>query len=454
MILVNPNDRLWFTCPPMSLACLSTALKKAGQPVRVVDLGVERSPLSVLRECLAREERPVVGITSNVATMRRGLQIAAFVRKVKPSATVVFGGPHPSIIASRLLPRHCDAVLSGEGDLVVADLAEGKPFREIPGTVYWDGGLRESPRNGYVEDLDSLPFPDWEEFRLRRYRYPGRIPALPLMTSRGCPYSCINCTKVIHGNRLRTRSPGSVIEEIRQGIANWGIREVQIWDDNFTLDLPRAKEILRQIIRHGLHRKIRFLIPSGIRADIYDEELFDLFARAHFYFVAVALESGSQEIINRMGKKLDLSKAERTVRALTRRGIRVALFFMMGFPFETLEYMERTIDFAMSLPAHHAYFFMVVPFPGTPLYDMVLERGRFVGDPAMGLPCYDEALSCFTVDQYTREELAEQLKRAYRRFYYRPRQIARTLIPLLRDPQDLKFVATTAGRLLMKGRRV
>jgi len=456
VLLVNPPEASWFAYPSLALLYLGGALEAAGHRVEVLDgnAGTDLRRVLARRLRSAGEAPPVVGFTANVTTWQTVRRLCRFTKRLAPEALVVVGGPHPTCVPKHTLTPDIDVLVLGEGEETLVELLSGRPWEEVSGLAYREDGKVKVSRRPAPNDLDRLPLPAWHLIDLRRYRHPWRKPTGFLVTSRGCPYRCLNCTKAVHGTRYRTHSVGRVLQEVKLLVERFGVREVQVWDDNFTLQPERVKEICRGLIRGGWSRRARFALPSGIRGDIDDVEMFELLARANFYYAGIAFESGNQEVVRRLGKDLDLERARGTVRLARRVGLRVGAYFMLGLPFETTEEMEETIRFACSLPVHHGYFFLTVPLPGTGLYEIVARQGCFLVDLVQGAPFFDSGKAVFEMPQFRAEDVERMFRRAYRRFYLRPRQVLRTAGALLRSGDDLGLALSSFLRLVVRGRRL
>ncbi len=456
VLLVNPPEASWFTYPSLALLYLGGGLQAAGYPVEILDgnAGTDLRRRLVRRLGNDGERRPVVGFTANVTTWHTVRRLCRFTRRLAPEALIVVGGPHPTCVPEATLTPDVDVLVLGEGEETLVELLSGRPWEEIPGLAYCENQEVKVSRRPPPENLDHMPLPAWHLVDLRRYRHPWRQPTGFLVTSRGCPYRCLNCTKAVHGTRYRTQSVSRVLREVEHLVDRVGVREIQVWGDNFTLQPERVKEICRGIIGGGWSRRVRFGLPNGIRGDIDDVEMFELLARANFYYAGIAFESGNQEVVYQLGKELDLERARETVNLARRVGLRVGAYFMLGLPFESLEQMEETIRFACSLPVDHCYFFMTVPLPGTGLYDMVAREGRFLVDLVEGAPFFDSGKVVFEMPHFRAEDVERIFRRAHRRFYLRPRQVLRTTAALLRSGDDLGFALRCFLRLVVRGRRL
>jgi radical SAM superfamily enzyme YgiQ (UPF0313 family) len=318
-----------------------------------------------------------------------------------------------------------------------------------------NGAIITTPKAQFIENLDALPFPAYDLVNFSDYYHPGLKPTILMSSSRGCPYHCINCSKMIHGDSYRVRSPENVIEEIMLAVSKYHVKEIQFWDDNFTLNPCRVKKICELILQKNYHKKLRFSVPAGIRADIYDKEMFDLMKKAGFYILSVAVESGNQNIIDKIEKKLDLSKVPENIKKIKEHGFRIILYFMMGFPFETSSSMKKTVRFASSLPGNHIHFFSVTPFPGTKLFDIWNNERKKNLDYQRNMASYDANLSEIRSKEETRL-LKKMTRRGYLLFYANPTRLLDTFLLLCKERtllNDMSFLLSTLWKIATRGHR-
>lgn len=454
MILIIPSSKFsrWFICPHLGIAYIAASLEKIGEKVVVIDCQYERDFKRRIREDIKYHR--MVGFTVNVANIGETLEIASFIRSNYPEKKIVMGGPLATAIYEKLIPQYADIVVLGEGEETIKEIVTISDLSRIKGIAWWqDGEIRLNPKRELIQDLDSIPYPAWHLVDLSKYRPSLLRKFTIMMTSRGCPYDCINCTKIIHGYKYRERSIPNVIGEIDYLVEKFGIKEIHFWDDMFTYKPERVKRLCEAIIKKR-YKRLRFAIPAGIRADINDEEMFKLMREAGFYFVIVAVESGVQKVVDGLGKRLNLEKVKDTINTLRKLNFRTGVFFMLGTPFDNLNTMQKTIDFAKQLKVHHAYFFITTPFPGTKLYELIKNKGRFLKDPTYLSCVYDEGKPVFEIDELKAEDVEKMFKRAYREFYLRPSQIARVIKGIIKDPPELVLLFKQGSRILFKGRRI
>ena len=374
--------------PPLGLLYLSAVLKKAGYTeVRVL----HPDALGLGEEDIERELRAflpdIVGLSAITAEGRSMHSLARLVKKVSPGALVAAGGPHPTGYTADCLENPAiDVAVRGEGELtfleIVRNREAGKGFDGIRGVSHRRGGeIVTEPDREFIEDLDSLPYPDWDALDYGAY---GRlVPQTPvlygqkyatLLTSRGCPYRCTFCHNVM-GKRYRAHSPQRVLAEIAALRSRLGVKHLELADDTFNFDRERTKAILRGLAAAEPGLK---LYLCGLRVDILDEESIDLMARAGIVYAAAGLESGSPRMQEVLKKNIDLEKFRTLSARLAERGIFTTVGFMLGSPGETPAEVLATLRYAWSLKSHTAMFAFCHGYKGTELGDG-LAAGKALG---------------------------------------------------------------------------
>jgi anaerobic magnesium-protoporphyrin IX monomethyl ester cyclase len=456
--------------PPLGLAYIAAVLEQAGHEVGILDCVVEgfhrlsRQPDGRQRNGLDGEDllravegfRPgLVGVSSLFSAQSAAAHhVCSLVKRVDPGIITVMGGAHPSSVPEEVLAdRNVDLTVLGEGEATLLRLVEalecGEPLPSDPsGLAFRSGGeFRIHPPASYLADLDSLPMPARHLLPMKRYfeyRSPHgtvvrRHPCTNMITSRGCPAQCSFCSiHTVWGRRFRWHSAERVIGEIESLIGEYGVREIQFEDDNLTLNKPRIRQICQTIIDRRID--LTWTTPNGVATWALDEKLLDLMRRAGCYHIAIAVESGSQEVLDRLiHKPLDLRRVPPIVQAARRLGMGVSAFFVVGFPGETKADIEKTFDYAMNLGADHIHFFTATPYPGTALYRECLEKGML--RPPVDYTSLRVGRPVFDTPEWTAAELAEMTRAAQARFY---RQTA------VRRP--IRFAATVARKFAREPR--
>jgi len=320
----------------------------------------------------------------------------------------------------------------GEGEETILDLmarlGRGTAgWRDVPGISFRDKGeVVHTPDRPLIRDLDSIPFPARHLLPLDRYQtiHTGRKRFATLVTSRGCPGKCMFCFRPF-GRNLRYRSMDNVMGEVRELVERFRVEEISILDDAFTLDRDRVAEFCDRVSASGL--RFAWRLGNGTRVDLIDDELLKMMKRAGCYEVAFGIESGDDEVLRKIGKEITTAQVERAFAAAKRAGMETIGFFMIGHPFDTVETMRKTIDFAIRLDPTYAQFTMSTPLPGTALWTWVKKHGRsLIGDDVTKLD-FLGATPHYETDGFTAADARRMYRRAYRRFYIRPRYIWRSI---------------------------
>jgi len=438
-IAAKPVFLLPQVAPPMGLLYLAAYLReKFDTDIRIVNQRKDNCSVEELAKHAVDFGADVVGISALTPSAHEVPPLTCMIRKGLPNALIVLGGPNVTASgADAMAGTEADAAVSGEGELTLEALINawfdgGRDLSKIPNLMWRapDGSVVRNPgETPLVEDLDSLPFPAYDLIDMKDYWKSLSFTPIPhrkyisLFTSRGCPYKCIYCHRVFE-KRFRAHSAGRVVDEIEHYVKTYGIDTVEILDDVFNLDNRRVIEIAELMNRRNI--KVHITAPNGVRADIFKEETMDALVGAGLDFCSFALESGSPRIQELMGKRLNIPKFLQTMEWASRRGVFVHCFNMLGFPTETAEEMQQTIDVCLNSKTHTASFFTVTPYPGTALYRLAMET---VPERMTALDYRDIELSNVRINLSAVPDnvLFAYQRKAQRTFYMRPSRIWRIL---------------------------
>ncbi len=352
-------DEARYTHHPIGLLYLISALRQAYPDIecKVLHTSVSADPLQSVRSLMSSFNPDLVGLRAlSIATEPFKL-VASAIREIKPNIPIVGGGPYPSISYDELLSAGLiDMAVIGEGENTFVNLI-GRLSQsahiptDVGGTaVIENEKLKINPPRQVIMDLDEIPFPDYDFIRLNDYAeiknhaLQDASKCAFILSSRGCPYGCFYCHQIF-GKRIRRRSAGNIVAEMREHIDRRGIFDFVFVDDIFNVPVEECKKALRVIIKDL--PPVRLTFPNGLRADFLDEEMLDLFEQAGTIEMALAIETVTPRLQQMMGKNLNLEKAEKAIQAATRRFI-TRIFFMIGFPTETFDEALETIKFAAS----------------------------------------------------------------------------------------------------------
>lgn len=428
-----------FHLPSLACAILGAIARQSGYEPLVVDLTLADpgNPYALLDERLAQLRPEHVGITCTSATFYLAIETAQHVKRTLPGTKVLIGGPHVSSLVEETLRQECfDYVFIGEAEVSLAQFLRGTPPEAIDGIAFRDGSgaVRLRCSTAFIRDLDDHPMPDYTLYDLSRYRVSRlqarRNPVVWVETSRGCPFDCQICNKIVHGQTFRPKSVARVIEEMRQFIA-LGIREFHIADDGFTSNIKRAEEICDAMVANRFD--VSWACVNGIRVDRVSETLLRKMKAAGCYRISFGIESGNQQVLDNLGKRIKLEQVEAAVRLAKAAGIEVFGFFIFGFIDDTEKTMQDTIDFAKRLPLDLAKASIMMPFPGSPLFQKYSGMGLLY--PSEDYRTFNVYVPPHLVYRHPAldwDVVAAYQRKFYRSFYFNWRYIARRLVNSIR----------------------
>lgn len=414
------NPRFYInSLPPLGILGIASYLKKNGISVKVTDYNV-KGGLSVDPNSF-----DIIGFSLNMANISKSIETIRYFKRQNPKVKILVGGPsciaNPEYFTKN---ENIDAICTREGEESTLEYIAQESFvsgKEIRGLhvrtkkgrfVY--GGDRE-----YLGDLDVLPFPAIDMLHIKKYNVPIRkaSPISSIVTSRGCPFHCIFCFHSM-GYRWRARSPVNVVDEIEWQVRALGIREICIQDDNFSLDINRAKQICELILERNIKVKLQF--QNGIRVDYIDRDLLKKMHMAGVWLVGVAPETGSLEVMRKIRKGLDLGRVKQVVQWCKEIGINTYSYFMIGFPFETKHDLEKTAAFVKELDTDFMQLSRTAVLPRTPLYKALYSQDRSIES------AFSQEQGCFfgtpkiKMKEISNKETVLIIKKIHRDFYVKP----------------------------------
>lgn len=362
----------WYRMPLLSLVYLASYLRKHEVSVGIVDAMFDSLSQQETIERIVRRCPRLVGITAMTHEISQAAEIAEAVRRSLPQTRIVIGGPHCTALPARTLEEFnaFDFGICGEGEHTLAQLygalkTERDEFDNIPGLVFRQNGevvvnsLRER-----INDLDSLPPPAWDLYQpSERYRVFG---------SRGCPFKCIFCMRVL-GDKVRFRSAKNVVDEIEWLVDRYHPRVINFSDETFIVRHKWVLKICDDMIRRGLPKKIKWTCNG--RVNMTDEKLFARMKEAGCTRIGFGIESGNEDILKVAQKGITPQQIREAIAICKRVGLETEAFYILGFPGETRKTAMDTIRLAAELNTTTAAFGIMVPYPGTKVAEMV-KRGE------------------------------------------------------------------------------
>ncbi len=341
-----------------------------------------------------------------------------------------------------------DMAIPGETEMVVRDIVAGMDREDISGIIFRrDGELVVNPERPVEMDLDRFGFPARDLLDNALYIRPDTQQAqTTVLASRGCPYKCVYClAPVVSGRRDRWRSVGSVVREIRECVEQHGVTSIHLEADEFTLRRNWVLDLCDKL--EALEHPVSWVCNS--RVDTVDYELVKRMKAAGCWLISLGVESGSQEMLDKMRKNATLEQARTAVEACRRAGVLTYSYFVIGLPWDSHKTVRATIDFAISLNPDFAEFYIAYPFKGTEFRRLVEAEGLFVAESAGQVKFGDKSEPEHRTFHLAPDEIARYAKEATRRFYFRPRYILKQLARV-RDPRVMKNYIRYGLRLIAK----
>ncbi|WP_089726395.1 B12-binding domain-containing radical SAM protein [Candidatus Thiosymbion oneisti] len=360
------------------LAYLAGALIAEGHRVEVIDLNNYLPGRTERLEGLRGAN--IIGISIKTFTVKEALKLAVSAKKINPDAILVCGGAHISIDGLDFMENNksFDVAVVGDGEETMAEIASEKSLDQIDGIIFRDGDtiVKNKPRV-LRKDLDSLPFPNYLCFdSISEYKIPYPHNLYPIITSRGCPSHCLYCALPLLGEgKWRARSPENIIAELHHMKRTYGLKKFQVLDDNFTLKLSRAKAFCRLLIEEKM--SLEWECSSGIRAKFTDRELARLMKKAGVIQVKFGIESLIPEIHRSIGKGETLDDVFRAIHEYSQQGIKVGGYFLIGLPGSNKALDRESIERATRMGLDPAVWSILVPYPGTELYEIVTYEKQY-----------------------------------------------------------------------------
>lgn len=443
---------------PLGVFYLAAYLRQQRHEAMVVDAEARRLDCDQIADIAGQFAPGLIGISSTTVAFHRALNVASALRQRRPDTPIVLGGPHVSANAAHALSFPVfDYGVLGEGEATLDELCRvldgGASPAQIPGLAWRDGQqLAINPPRTPLENLDLLPFPAYDLIQdLAVYRPPPcnykKSPVANIITSRGCPNQCTFCDRAVFGQRLRQRSAQNIAAEIEFLVNSRGVREIAFVDDTFTIRPQRIRDLFAILDE----KRISFPWTCMSRIDTVDEDLLRFMRDHGCWHISFGIESGNEEILRRIKKRISLAQARQVLPWCAKLGIRTKGFFIVGHPGETEETIDETIRCALDLPLDDVVATLNTPIPGSPQHAEAAAWGTL---DETDWSQFNYWRPVFVPKGLTREILLAKHRELYRRFYFRPRILWRYFLSFLSPTglrrlislvRSLPFVLRSAG---------
>lgn len=413
--------------PPMDLLYLASVAREQGYLPTVKDYSFYSQTLEDFTNDISELKPRYAVVNAATPTLESDLEVLRIAKEVLGDEVITIAkGAHFNFLAREVMQDHdfIDIVMCGESELTFGEILKEKPLSEIQGICFrQEFEIIQTPKRPFNDNLDSLPYPARDLIDNSLYTRPdnGKVQAV-IKVSRGCPYHCFFCLATpLSGAVVRKRSPENILGEIRECVEKYGIKNFVFWSDIFNLDKDWTRELCQKII----DSKLNITFSTNTRADSADVETIKLMKKAGCRLVSIGIESGCQQMLDKMGKKITLEQVRKTVAAFKREHIQIYAYYVIGLPWETKETIEQTLNFAKSLNTEYVSFYTAAALVGTRFYDYVEQNN--LGELNYDKPYYYPSVRTHSL---SRDEVFELHKKLVRSYYLRPGYILKMLFSI------------------------
>lgn len=387
ILLINPPIRMGGTATlfPLGLGYIAAVLLEAGHSVEVLDINALEMPKGEVVKKIKETDSNVVGIGALSTSYMYVKWLTETIKEARPDLKVVIGGCVGSPIPGMILNKtKADVAVIGEGEKIIVDLVDAyensKNLKSVKGIWYKeDGKIVQNPAGETINNLDEIPYPAWDLFPMEPYlKTPSfgsaNVNKMTILTTRGCPFRCNFCYDNF-GKITRYRSVDNIIGEVEELIKKYGVKYLVIVDETFVLKKDLVMEFCKRI------KPFNIKWGGNGRVNTVDEEILKAMKESGCEYLHYGYESGSQKILDVIGKGATIEQAEKATAMTRKYGIVVTPALMFGMIGETEETIKETIDFCKRNNLY-ADFCYATPLPGTRLYEQAKQMGRIKNEEA------------------------------------------------------------------------
>lgn len=412
--------------PPLGILTIAAHAERQGFNVKVIDIHVERLSQADFHDLVAQYKPKVVGVTVLSSMISVTHAIIKEVKDIVPSCKTVVGGVHAELYPEEMLSNpSLDFVVRGDGEDPILELLEGKAKQNIRGLIYrneTDDGIILNPLQEMRMELDFYPMPAYHLVDMNKY-FPSassykNLPASNVIMTRGCPGKCTFCNSA--RTVLRSHSPKRIFEQIKNLRETYGIRQIQFFDDTFTVNKKGVFELCDLLIED----RTDITFSCYARGDCWSEDIAAKLKQAGCHQIMVGIETGSERIAKVIGKPINKEKYKKLVEIAHRFDIEVRAGFIIGSMTETWESMEESLQFAIDLDVDFFQLSISTPYPGTQLFRDAENEGRI---RHKDYKFYGQSEPIVQLDDLSGADILRFEKYAIRKFYMRPPQLIKQL---------------------------
>jgi radical SAM superfamily enzyme YgiQ (UPF0313 family) len=433
--------------PSLGLAYLAALLRDKGYEVSLIDANILNLSKEQIIDKINEIKPDYVLYNAITDNLHDTISWIRGIRK-EYDKPVIIGGPHMEIYPKETLTHECiDYGVVGDGWETLPELLNAlekkRDLTAVKGLVFRkDGEVVMTEKRAKTVSLEDVPFPARDLLPNEKYdMIASKAKPLTIMiTALGCPFRCTYCCT---DTNLRARSAEHIVAEVEECINKYGIKEIEFYDETFTVNKKTMKRFLDLIEEKGL--KFNFSVRT--RVDCVDEELIQRMAKNGCVRINFGIESGDENVLKATNRNMSIDTIRKSVKLANDAGIMTFGFFMIGLPQDTKESIEKTLKLMLELDLDFMQLNKFTMLPHTEMYeDYKKETGKdFWREYTLGKVTLDDFKRDYI--NISEEELDEYLERGYRQFYYRPKYIWKKLIAVS-SFREFKKLASGAISLL------
>lgn len=423
------GNKKFGTWPPLGLLYLASSLEKKGISCGVLDAFVKELTIEEVLRTVKAVSPKVIGISITTLQIRGAVQLAHAIKKRYKKIKIGIGGPHASVDPGFVKKFKCfDFCITGEAEIT---------FPKIVQNILKNKKVSRVIKGELPIHLDQLPFPARDKIKIKDY-FELERPTATILTSRGCPFKCLFCSRVAISDRVRFREPKLVADEIESLKADY--QHITFLDDTFTLSKTHTLALCEEMIK----RNLRMKWTCNTRANLLDRELVEKMKAAGCDLILIGVESGDEGLRNGVvRKKITDREIESAIKICKKAKITVGGYFMLGFPGETSEKMSKTVNYPVKYKFDIMSIHATTIYPGSDLFELSQKENKqnyldLWYRYARGESKLDDLPLVYVPAGMEFSEIEKARKRAYRKFYTQPSAIFKQALKDISSFKDLK----------------
>lgn len=449
-LLINPADD-FSRYPYLGLCYLASSLKQRGISVEILDSSALGLKNDDILKFVLKHEPAIVGISIMSMSLPTCYDLIKSIQNKSPETVLVVGGAHINADPEIIMDMGVQYGLHGECETAFADFCDAilnkKDLGGIPGLILSKNGEIVIPLPAQIDNVNDLAMPAYELLPLDKYYSPSTsLKAISFITSRGCPYKCIYCSK-LQQTKYRALSPENVVNQIGILITEFGIQWIEFVDEIFTLNKKRTMEICEKIIDN----KLKFKWGCGTRVDRLDEELIAIMKKAGCQKIGFGVESGVERVRYIDHKEISNKQIIDIIKLCRKYKITSICSFIFGHPTETFDEMKQTLKFSINLKANFNYYFKMMPIPNSELFETAKKTGNIAANVWQVYMYGKIDHPVYYPESVTKKQMDKIYRLAWIRFYLSFRNVLNNISLCLKPKNAYK--ALVAFVLLASGKK-